>query len=128
MSLYWRPVMKYFTDTRSTYHQRVNIRVIHKRRCRRGSILFSAECERVNRRIASYHYTLRERLRRRRIASGSLPPPQLRRKRIVLVCSAYFLLSRPSSRSVLTVTDCLCLDVVDVIYVREQGHEPENRT
>ena len=52
--------------------------------------------------------------------------PQLRRIRDVFVCPFDLIGTRPSRRTVLTISDCFCLDVVEIVDPCDDGDPAEH--
>lgn len=101
------------TDTCCTDHKSVNVAGINHCRGVAG---------------ASHHDALRQRLAvitRGSLSFGCLLTPTLWIKRHVLVDLLYLCLSRPSSRTVLTVAHGLGFDSVQTVDVGQQGHTAE---
>ena len=102
-----------FTDTCCTDHKSVNVAGVYHCRGVSG---------------ASYHDALRQGLAvisRGSLTFGCLFTPTLWIKRHVLVDFLYLCFGRPSSRTVLAVTDRLGFDTVQTVDVGQQGHTAE---
>ena len=86
-----------FSAARRTDHHAVNIRIIHKGN-RFTAFVPATDNDALRKRIAFY-----------------LLPPQLRRKKNLFVCPAYFRFGRKPSRAVLTVPYRSTFDVVEIV-------------